>query len=232
MPWNFPYRFCDFREKMMTLGNSCSQKILISQNISLFYHKRNFDILNRNLQNFRTSPFFPNPFFRTENLGQLSNGWESDWGKNGEPFNLISIFIGLISSHLFSWQKTSNGHSWKDNLIGDFYDDWSIEETCDTVTLESSHPLRPPNTITVQTIFYTHECKDDKIAYFKVDVNLIGSLPSAYLGNICEMYESNSIPSCVNIGRIQTLLRESVKFLTFGKILWSRDSPLKVGPHI
>ena len=31
-------------------------------------------------------------------------------------------------------------------------------------------------------------------------------------------------------GRIQTLLRESVKFLTFGKILWSRDSPLKVGP--
>ena len=29
-----------------------------------------------------------------------------------------------------------------------------------------------------------------------------------------------------NIGRIQTLLRKSVKFLTFGKILWSRDSPL------
>ena len=27
-------------------------------------------------------------------------------------------------------------------------------------------------------------------------------------------------------GRIQTLLRKSVKFLTFGKILWSRDSPL------
>ena len=33
----------------------------------------------------------------------------------------------------------------------------------------------------------------------------------------------------VEYGRIQTLLRESVKFLTFGKILWSCDSPLKVG---
>ena len=34
----------------------------------------------------------------------------------------------------------------------------------------------------------------------------------------------------IQFGRIQTLLRESVKFLTFRKILWSRDSLLKVGP--
>ena len=34
------------------------------------------------------------------------------------------------------------------------------------------------------TIFYTHECKDDEIAYFKVDVNLINILPGDYLGNV------------------------------------------------
>ena len=69
-------------------------------------------------------------------------------------------------------------HSSKDNLINDFYDDWSIEKTCDTVTLESSHPVMPSS-----MMFYTHECKDDQIAYFKVDVNLIGFLPN-YLGNV------------------------------------------------
>ena len=115
-----------------------------------------------------------------------------EWlGKNDEPFNLTSIFIGLISSHLFSWQKTSNGHSWKDNLIGDFYDDWSIEETCDTVTLESSHPLRPSKILKSAEMIFTHECKDDKIAYFKVDVNLIDILPSTFLGNVCEMNDLN-----------------------------------------
>ena len=30
--------------------------------------------------------------------------------------------------------------------------------------------------------------------------------------------------------RIQTLLRESVEFLNFGKLLWSCDSPFKVDP--
>ena len=76
----------------------------------------------------------------------------------------------------------------KDTSIEDFYDDWSIEETCDTVTIESSHPIRPPNSEDILTqMFYTHECKDDEIVYFKVDVNMIGSLPQAYLGNVGEM---------------------------------------------
>ena len=35
-----------------------------------------------------------------------------------------------------------------------------------------------------------------------------------------------------SIGRIQTLLRESVKFLNFRKLLWSSDSPNKVGPML
>ena len=61
-------------------------------------------------------------------------------------------------------------------MIKDFYDDWSIEETCDTVTLESSHDRGQ--------LFYTYECKDDQIAYFKVDVNLIDILPDTYLGNV------------------------------------------------
>ena len=77
----------------------------------------------------------------------------------------------------------TNTHK-KDDLIKDFYDNWSMEKTCDTVTLESSHPLIPPNSQLEQTIFYTHECNDDEIAYFKVDVNLIGSLPENYLGYV------------------------------------------------
>ena len=72
----------------------------------------------------------------------------------------------------------------KDNLINDFYHDWSIVKTCDTVTLESSHPLKPSDSLFNQRMFYTHECKDDEIAYFKVDVNLIDSSPFAHLGNI------------------------------------------------
>ena len=88
-------------------------------------------------------------------------------------------------------------HSSKDNLINDFYDDWSIEKTCDTVTLESSHPFKAPTDSSTDLwtdswtllggnsqMFYTHECKDDEIAYFKVDVNLIGRVPDAYLGNV------------------------------------------------
>ena len=74
----------------------------------------------------------------------------------------------------------------KDGLIEDFYDDWLVEETCDTVTLESSHPLKSP----YADVLYTHECSNDEIAYFKVDVNLIDSLPYAYLGDVwifCDM---------------------------------------------
>ena len=59
-----------------------------------------------------------------------------------------------------------------------------MERTCDTVTLESSHPLKPPKSESKQQMFYTHGCKDDEIAYFKVDVNLIANLPNAYLGNV------------------------------------------------
>ena len=40
-------------------------------------------------------------------------------------------------------------------------------------------------------MLYTHECKDDEIAYFKVDVNLIGSLPDSYLGNVWKFYVMN-----------------------------------------
>ena len=36
----------------------------------------------------------------------------------------------------------------------------------------------------------------------------------------------------ISYGRIQTLLLESVKFLNFGKLLWSCDSPFKVGPML
>ena len=78
----------------------------------------------------------------------------------------------------------SQEYSEKDDLIKDSYDNWSIEKTCDTVTLESSHPLRPLNSRAGQEMFYTHECKDDEIAYFKVDVNLIPSLQYTYLGNV------------------------------------------------
>ena len=99
--------------------------------------------------------------------------------------------MGLINIHLFWKEKTSNGHLWKDNLLGDFYHDWSIKETCDTVTLESSHPFRDSNYFGNSFIFYTHECKDDEIAYFKVDVNLIGFLPDNYLGNVWEMNNLN-----------------------------------------
>ena len=38
-------------------------------------------------------------------------------------------------------------------------------------------------------VFYTHECEDDEIAYFKVDLNLIDSLPEIYLGNVWETYD-------------------------------------------
>ena len=84
-----------------------------------------------------------------------------------------------------------NEYSIKDDLIKDFYDDWLIDETCDTVTLESSHPLKPPNSEDYKQIFYTHECKDNEIAYFKVDVNLIFSLPATYLGNVWKFCDIN-----------------------------------------
>ena len=94
--------------------------------------------------------------------------------------------VGYSESHGCKSFKVidPNEHSWKDDLITDFYDNWSIEKTCDTVKLESSHPLKPTNREQSIRIFYTHKCKNDEIAYFKVDVNLIDSLPLTYLGNV------------------------------------------------
>ena len=80
--------------------------------------------------------------------------------------------------------------------IDEFYGTWLIEETCNSVKLDSSHPVNPGSPplapIDEETaiytptphgkFFYTHECKHDEIAYFKVDVNLIDGLPNAYLG--------------------------------------------------
>ena len=73
-----------------------------------------------------------------------------------------------------------------DNIIKDFHGRWTIEAACDSVTLESAHPLIPPITTFGfnDVLFYTYECSYDEIAYFKVDVNLIEKLPWAYLGKI------------------------------------------------
>ena len=80
-------------------------------------------------------------------------------------------------SRLFEGRKgrsCNNPH--KDNSITDFYDDWSIERTCDSATLESNHPR------TGGTFLYTHECQDDEIAYFKIDFNFIGDSPDNLIG--------------------------------------------------
>ena len=74
-------------------------------------------------------------------------------------------------------------------MIKDFHDDWSIVATCDTVTLESSHPIQVSKSPEgFGEMLYTLECKDDEIAYFKVDVNLIDSLPETYLGYVLKNY--------------------------------------------
>ena len=39
-----------------------------------------------------------------------------------------------------------------------------------------------------EQFFYTRECKDNEIAYFKVDVNLIAGLDCSYLGLVFENY--------------------------------------------
>ena len=85
----------------------------------------------------------------------------------------------------------------KDDVIQDFHDKWSIRETCDSVTLESTHPLYedllgyPPD---VQ-LLHTYECKDNEVAYFKVDVNLIEfiELPRAYLGRVWKTFEMSFV---------------------------------------
>ena len=70
-----------------------------------------------------------------------------------------------------------------DNVIEDIHGRWSIRETCDSITLESSHPhLEDSDFAQPAELLQTYECKDDEVACFKVDVNLIGKLPRAYLG--------------------------------------------------
>ena len=56
--------------------------------------------------------------------------------------------------------------------------------------MESSHPFKPRTSDwSQQQMIYTHECKDDEIAYFKVDVNMIETGQAVknyawnYLGN-------------------------------------------------
>ena len=100
-----------------------------------------------------------------------------------------SNFTRLLDGPLFE-------HLRKDNIIKDFYARWSIEQNCDSVTLESSHPVRPPaNTVFASMLgeqfIYTHECNDNEIAYFKVDVNLIAGLDCSYLGLVFENYALN-----------------------------------------
>ena len=68
-------------------------------------------------------------------------------------------------------------------MIKDFYDNWSVKKTCDTVILESRHPLKDDNMNVLSGMFYTYECKDDEFAYFKVDVNLIDTSLN-HLGNV------------------------------------------------
>ena len=85
-------------------------------------------------------------------------------------------------------------HPFLDNIIKDFYGRWSIEAACDSITLESAHPLLPPITTfgLNDLLLYTNECNNDEIAYFKVDVNLIEKLPWAYLGNIWNSNNENN----------------------------------------
>ena len=79
-------------------------------------------------------------------------------------------------------------------MIKDFYGDWSIEDTCDTITLESNlHNGFKDYTGVISQLFHTYECKDDKIAYFKVERNLIDKLPNSYLGKVRKIRLSKSI---------------------------------------
>ena len=59
---------------------------------------------------------------------------------------------------------------------------------------------------------------------------------SSWKGNasiICKSHDyQHDYQRMIGTGRIQILLRESVKFLNFWKLFWSCDSPLKVGPML
>ena len=57
-----------------------------------------------------------------------------------------------------------------------------MEKSCDSISLESSHPIFVSGKPTYVNFIHTYECKDNKIAYFKVDFNMIPSFPYAILG--------------------------------------------------
>ena len=64
---------------------------------------------------------------------------------------------------------------------------------------------------------------NNKYQNYIIDIHLRNMVRVAFKKNF-KLFDYRKERAC--IGRIQTLLRKSVKFLTFGKILWSRDSPL------
>ena len=124
---------------------------------------------------------------------------------NGSNFRTLNQYFETLISNFFESidlciEKnitciTDANHSQKDvyrnvssYTIDQYYGTWLIEETCNSVKLNSSHPMKPginpdfddifPN----EKFFHTHECQNNEIAYFKVDVNLIGSSPMANLG--------------------------------------------------
>ena len=72
-------------------------------------------------------------------------------------------------------------------MIQNFHGRWSIDEQCDFLILESSHPLIENSLDLLQGLIkerfhFTHDCNVNEIAFFKVDINLIEKLPIAYLG--------------------------------------------------
>ena len=87
----------------------------------------------------------------------------------------------------------------KDNVIKDVHGRWTIEKTCDTVTLESRHPLFSSSGdlgFYGDFFIYNQECNEDEIVYFKVDFNMIEKLPNAYLGLLAK---SNSFIDLISI---------------------------------
>ena len=88
----------------------------------------------------------------------------------------VEIFREIITSSDFFLTNLVNAFS-KVVSMKDFKGSWSLKKTCNTIYLESKHPLTY-----WEPFIYTHECKDTEIAYFKVDENLIDNLPDAYLG--------------------------------------------------
>ena len=150
------------------------------QYYSLVIHKSDFVYQFQFLYDFFGKSFMEKSKICDER--ELQN-YDADWYTSGSNSNVIcetsikGCGVSKKWSRLFEGRKgrsCNNPH--KDNSITDFYDDWSIERTCDSATLESNHPR------TGGTFLYTHECQDDEIAYFKIDFNFIGDSPDNLIG--------------------------------------------------